>query len=150
MRLANRWPPPFAPPFRLAARPVMLSLATGLLYSEMLQIRIEIIVLLCDIVLAGSGVALLATGCQSQRGGPSPSAPPPKYATGGNASSSAGKSRRGRPSVLVPVSVNNCLTAVLTSDARCGISASSVFSTVAWLFMLTSDFLCGGCSEPPC
>ena len=34
----------------------------------MLQIRIEIIVLLCDIVLAGSGVALLATGCQSQRG----------------------------------------------------------------------------------
>ena len=50
--------------------------------SEMLQIRIEIIyMLLCDIVLAGSGVALLATGCQSQRGGPSPSAPPPKYAT---------------------------------------------------------------------
>ena len=48
----------------------------------MLQIRIEIIVLLCDIVLAGSGVALLATGCQSQRGGASPSAPPPKYATG--------------------------------------------------------------------
>ena len=42
----------------------------------MLQIRIEIIVLLCDIVLAGSGVALLATGCQM----PSPSAPP-KYAT---------------------------------------------------------------------
>jgi len=33
-------------------------------------------VLLCDIVLAGSGVALLATGCQSQRGGASPSAPP--------------------------------------------------------------------------
>ena len=37
--------------------------------SEMLQIHIEIIVLLCDIVLAGSVVALLATGCQSQRGG---------------------------------------------------------------------------------
>jgi len=35
-------------------------------------------VLLCDIVLAGSGVALLATGCQSQRGGgSSPSGPPP-------------------------------------------------------------------------
>ena len=49
--------------------------------SEMLQIRIEIIVLLCDIVLAGSGVALLATGCQSQRGGLRPVAPPPKYAT---------------------------------------------------------------------
>jgi len=50
--------------------------------SEMLQIRIEIIVLLCDIVLAGSGVALLAMGCQSQRGGLRPVAPPPKYATG--------------------------------------------------------------------
>ena len=48
----------------------------------MLQIRIEIIVLLCDIVLAGSGVALLATGCQSQRGGGlRPVPPPPKYAT---------------------------------------------------------------------
>jgi len=34
--------------------------------------------LLCDIVLAGSGVALLATGCQSQRGGGlRPVAPPP-------------------------------------------------------------------------
>ena len=51
--------------------------------SEMLQIglRIEIIVLLCDIVLAGSGVALLATGCQSQRGGAFAQCPPPKYAT---------------------------------------------------------------------
>ena len=53
--------------------------------SEMLQIRIEIIVLLCDIVLAGSGVALLATVCQIQRGGgASPSAPPPKNATACN------------------------------------------------------------------
>jgi len=43
----------------------------------MLQIRIEIIVLLCDIVLAGSGVALLATGCQSQRGGGLRPVPPP-------------------------------------------------------------------------
>jgi len=33
-------------------------------------------VLLCDIVLAGSGVALLATGCQSQRGGLRPVPPP--------------------------------------------------------------------------
>ena len=49
----------------------------------MLQIRIEIIVLLCDIVLAGSSVALLATGCQSQRGGGAFAQwpPPPKYAT---------------------------------------------------------------------
>ena len=45
--------------------------------SEMLQIRIEIIALLCDIVLAGSGVALLATGCQSQRGGGFAQCPPP-------------------------------------------------------------------------
>ena len=46
--------------------------------SEMLQIRIEIIyMLLCDIVLAGSGVALLATGCQSQRGGAFAQWPPP-------------------------------------------------------------------------
>ena len=45
--------------------------------SEMLLIRIEIIVLLCDIVLAGSGVALLATGCQSQRGGGLRPVPPP-------------------------------------------------------------------------
>jgi len=51
--------------------------------SEMLQIRIEIIVLLCDIVLAGTGVALLATGCQSQGGGGFAQwPPPPKYATG--------------------------------------------------------------------